>query len=75
MIWTGSFVLIVLIGWFSIMVIIPQKQRLQREQNMSMWNSKGRQMLSRMGYCEDTAIPKNDLKIAGYAKSQSNQCT
>jgi hypothetical protein len=73
MIWTGSFVLIVLLCWFSIMVIVPQKQRLQREQNMSMWNAKGRQMLSRMGYCEEVSIPTNNKKIAGYAKEQSNQ--
>ena len=38
---TGTIFLLSLLGWFSVTVVIPQKQRLRREQNMGMWEFKG----------------------------------
>ena len=54
------------IGWYTINVLIPQKQQMTREQNMRMWNSKGRQFLSRMSYCDDISDSKETAKISGY---------
>ena len=72
---TGSVFLLSLIGWFSISVVIPQKQRIHREQNMSMWNSKGRQLLSRIGYCDEISSSQTKTDITSYTTStqKSNQ--
>ena len=66
---TGSLFLLSLMGWFSISVVIPQKQRLLREQNMSMWNSKGRQLLSRIGYCDEISSSQKKTDITSYTTS------
>ena len=62
-----------MIGWFSIAVVIPQKQRQQREQNMSMWNSKGHQLLSRIGYCDENSKVKTDITSYTTSTKKSNQ--
>ena len=66
---TGSVFLLSLIGWFSTAVVIPQKQRQHREQNMSMWNSKGRQLLSRIGYCDELSSSQTKTEITSYTTS------
>ena len=66
---TVSVLLLSLLGWFSITVVIPQKQRLHREQNMSMWNSKGRQLLSRIGYCDEISSSQTKTDITSYTTS------
>ena len=72
---TAFIFLLSLLGWFSITVVIPQKQRLHREQNMSMWNSKGRQLLSRIGYCDEFSSSQTKTDITSYTTStkKSNQ--
>ena len=70
---TGSLFLLSLMGWFSISVVIPQKQRLHREQNMSMWNSKGRQLLSRIGYCDEISSSQTKTDITSYTTSSKKR--
>ena len=66
----GIFFVISGIGWYGINVIIPQKEQMNREQNMRMWSSKGRQFLSRMGDCEETSNVKDFRQITGYDESK-----
>lgn len=70
---TGTIFLLSLLGWFSMTVVIPQKQRLRREQNMSMWNSKGRQLLSRIGYCDEFSSSQTKTDIMSYTTSRKER--
>ena len=61
------------IGWYTINVLIPQKQQMTREQNMRMWNAKGRQFLSRMSYCDENVDSKETTQISGYDKPKEEE--
>ena len=68
----GGVLLIIGIGWYSINVMVPQKKQMHREQNMRMWNSKGRQFLSRMSYCNETTNATDMAEIKSYGKTHSS---